>query len=152
VEQLLVAARGEEVRYLVRMLSLNLRVGAVRTTILTALGRALALTPPSGEEPSGLGESKGKGKAKLKDKDDEIWRKMMDAESLVKQVYVRHPHFGHIVDAALDSGLGRLSDNVQLSVGEAMFLLNTKYVYSFKRRDTASSYPWLSYSFSGRNI
>ncbi|CAE6404605.1 unnamed protein product [Rhizoctonia solani] len=117
VEQLLVAARGEEVRYLVRMLSLNLRVGAVRTTILTALGRALALTPPSGEEPSGLGESKGKGKAKLKDKDDEIWRKMMDAESLVKQVYVRHPHFGHIVDAALDSGLGRLSDNVQLSVG-----------------------------------
>ncbi|CAE6421544.1 unnamed protein product [Rhizoctonia solani] len=119
VEQLMVAARGEEVRYLVRMLSLNLRVGAVRTTILTALGRALALTPPNGEEPDGLGEprGKGKGKAKLKDKDDGIWQRMMDAESLVKQVYVRHPHFGHIVDAALNLGFERLSDNVQLTVG-----------------------------------
>ncbi|KAF8710656.1 DNA ligase, partial [Rhizoctonia solani] len=119
VEKLLVAARGEEVRYLVRMLSLNLRVGAVKTTILTALGRALALTPPSGEELNVLGESsaKGKGKAKLKERDHELWQKMIDAETLVKQVYVRHPHFGHIVNAALDSGLEHLSDNVQLTVG-----------------------------------
>ncbi|KAF8758766.1 DNA ligase [Rhizoctonia solani] len=101
VEKLLVAARGEE------------------TTILTALGRALALTPPSGEELNVLGESrvKGKGKAKLKERDHELWQKMIDAETLVKQVYVRHPHFGHIVNAALDSGLEHLSDNVQLTVG-----------------------------------
>ncbi|CAE7072296.1 unnamed protein product [Rhizoctonia solani] len=130
VEKLLVSARGEEVRYLVRMLSLNLRVGAVRTTILTALGKALVLTPPSGEEPKELGEPeepeepeeprgkrKGKGKAKSKGKINELDKKMADAVALVKQVYVRHPHFGHIVNAALDSGLEGLSDNVQLTVG-----------------------------------
>ncbi|CAE6415626.1 unnamed protein product [Rhizoctonia solani] len=125
VEQLLVAARGEEVRYLVRMLSLNLRVGAVRTTIITALGRALVLTPPIGEEPKGMGDlrvvgeprGKRKGKAKDKDKDDALGQKMLDAEKLVKRVYVRHPHFGHIVDAALESGLEGLSNNVQLTVG-----------------------------------
>ncbi|KAG8733618.1 hypothetical protein FRC11_004546 [Ceratobasidium sp. 423] len=121
VEQLLVAARGEEVRYLVRMLNLNLRVGAVRATILTALGRALVLTPPNGGEPKGLREprekAEGKGKAKAKGKKDELGQKMADAEALMKQVYVRHPHFGHIVDAALGSGLDGLSDRVQLTVG-----------------------------------
>jgi DNA ligase 1 len=37
---------GEEPRYLVRTLVHNLRVGAVRTTILSALARAVTLTPP----------------------------------------------------------------------------------------------------------
>ncbi|CAE6516509.1 unnamed protein product [Rhizoctonia solani] len=124
VERLLVAASGEEVRYLVRMLSLNLRVGAVRTSILTALGRALVLTPPNGEEPKELHEprekeeGKGKGKAKPKSKKGgELGQKMADAEALVKQVYIRHPHFGHIVDATLESGLEGLLDRVQLTVG-----------------------------------
>ncbi|KAL5635505.1 hypothetical protein ACGC1H_004333 [Rhizoctonia solani] len=123
IEQLLVAAKGEEVRYLVRTLSLNLRVGAVRTTILNALGRALFLTPPSGEEPKGLGELRGqeegekKKKGRTKDKGNAVGQKMVDAEALVRQVYVRHPHFGHIVDTALKSGLEGLSDGVQLTVG-----------------------------------
>ncbi|KAG8834684.1 hypothetical protein FRC17_007769 [Serendipita sp. 399] len=39
---------GEEPRYLVRMLVQNLRVGAVRTTILSALARAIVLTPTRG--------------------------------------------------------------------------------------------------------
>lgn len=37
---------GEEPRYLIRTLVHNLRVGAVRTTILSALARAITLTPP----------------------------------------------------------------------------------------------------------
>jgi DNA ligase 1 len=37
---------GEEARYLVRTMVHNLRVGAVRTTILSALARAIVLTPP----------------------------------------------------------------------------------------------------------
>ncbi|QRW00404.1 ATP-dependent DNA ligase [Ceratobasidium sp. AG-Ba] len=126
VEKLLVAARGEEVRYLVRTLSLHLRVGAVRTTILTALGRALVLTPPSGEgwTPLQTGEqrvrTKGKGKGKDKETDPEleaIVQRMSWAEGLVKQVYVRHPHFGHIVDAVLEVGLEGLVEKVQLAVG-----------------------------------
>lgn len=46
VEKLLLSAQGEEVRYLVRTLSMHLRVGAVRTTILTGLARASVLTWP----------------------------------------------------------------------------------------------------------
>ncbi|CUA78293.1 DNA ligase 1 [Rhizoctonia solani] len=121
IEKLLVAARGEEVRYLVRMLSLNLRVGAVRKSIVSALGRALVLTPPNGEEPKELSEPRekeeGKKKAKSKSKNDALEQKMADAEALMKQVYVRHPNFGHIVDVALQLGLEGLSDGVQLTVG-----------------------------------
>ncbi|KAG9103095.1 hypothetical protein FRC06_000243 [Ceratobasidium sp. 370] len=127
VEKLLVAARGEEVRYLVRTLGLHLRVGAVRTTILTALGRALILTPPTGDgwcARGAIGEDgkgKGKGKAKTKEEVDpereEIMQKMEWAEGLLKQVYIRHPHFGHIVDAVLEVGLEGLADKVQLAVG-----------------------------------
>lgn len=140
VEQLLVAARGEEARYLVRTLSLNLRVGAVRTTILAALGRALALTSPTSsgdeiilkknavvEEDEGKDVDKGKkrkakGKAKEVDAEREaIVQRMVEGEQLIKQIYVRHPHFGHIVEAVLDHGLEGLSEKVQLAVGE--FLL-----------------------------
>lgn len=46
VEKLLVAAAGEEVRWLVRTLGQNLRVGAVRASLLTALARAVVLSPP----------------------------------------------------------------------------------------------------------
>ncbi|KAK0465632.1 ATP-dependent DNA ligase [Desarmillaria tabescens] len=45
LQKLLVSAKGEETRFLVRTLCQNLRVGAVRTSILTALARATVLTP-----------------------------------------------------------------------------------------------------------
>jgi DNA ligase-1 len=135
VEKLLVAAQGEEVRYLIRTLSLNLRVGAVRTTILIALARALVLTPPHGEEwrrrevavqavGEGEGEGEGKRRKKVKKEADpereDILQRMEQAEGLLKQVYVRHPHFGHIVDGVLEVGLEGLADKVQLTVGECL--------------------------------
>lgn len=42
---------GEEPRYLVRTLAQNLRVGAVRTTILSALARAVVLSPLRSTSP-----------------------------------------------------------------------------------------------------
>ncbi|QRW27554.1 ATP-dependent DNA ligase [Rhizoctonia solani] len=97
VEKLLVAARGEEVRYLVRMLSLNLSRGG------------------QGDYSDRAGKGVGFDASERRGT-ERPWR-VEDAETLVKQVYVRHPHFGHIVNAALDSGLEHLSDNVQLTVG-----------------------------------
>ena len=47
--------RGEEARFLVRTLAQNLRVGAVRTTILSALARASALS----SNPDIIGEAPG---------------------------------------------------------------------------------------------
>ncbi|GAA5861202.1 hypothetical protein JCM8547_008517 [Rhodosporidiobolus lusitaniae] len=64
VKKLLLSARGEEVRYVVRLLVQNLRIGAVRLTLLTALARAFCLAVPGGE-----GEEK-EGDVRMKDEED----------------------------------------------------------------------------------
>ncbi|CAA7261687.1 unnamed protein product [Cyclocybe aegerita] len=137
VEKLLLAAIGEEVRYLMRTLCQNLRVGAVRTSILTALARAIVLTPPLGvsTDPSS-GEiehyassdlltklkeldpsiSSSKGKARDAER-EELIGKFQRAESLVKQVYVKHPSYDQLIPALLEGGFDSLADRVPLTVG-----------------------------------
>ncbi|KAF7981878.1 hypothetical protein HWV62_31447 [Athelia sp. TMB] len=129
VEKLLVAAKGEETRFLVRTLSMNLRVGAVRTSILTALARAMALTPPativsgSSEKSAYRVDEDVQEAAKSTPVDDAVKdvvnQKLAEAESLVKQIFVQHPNYDDIVAALLDGGLGCLSEKVPLTVGEA---------------------------------
>jgi DNA ligase-1 len=133
VERLLLAASGEEVRYLTRTLLQNLRVGAVRTSILTALARAVVLTPPEGVKDQTIqcnGEtynidrqsisrmlpSNPKGK-KRNTEQDQIIALLQKAESLVKQVYAKHPNFDQIIPALLENGLNSLSECVPLTVG-----------------------------------
>ncbi|OBZ68078.1 DNA ligase 3 [Grifola frondosa] len=132
VEKLLVAAKGEETRYLVRTLGQNLRVGAVRTS-LAALARAMVLSPPvalsgtaSSEPPFRVGpqlladikplssDSRKKVADEARDKFNDICIK---AESLIKRVYVQHPNYDHIVKALLDAGLEGLAAELPLSVG-----------------------------------
>ncbi|KAF5322738.1 hypothetical protein D9619_002019 [Psilocybe cf. subviscida] len=110
VEKLLLSARGEEVRYLTRTLCQNLRVGAVRTSILTALARAVVLTPPSSS-----GEQTDTSTQALSKEDQMAVFK--NAESLLKQVYVKHPAYDDIIPAVLDQGLISLAERVPLSVG-----------------------------------
>jgi DNA ligase-1 len=133
VEKLLVAAKGEEIRYLVRTLSQHIRVGAVRTTILTAFARALVLTPPAtSTNPISSGFSytaspelvarvsrpfqsspeKGEDSPKAL-----LLEKFAVAEASLKKVYVRHPNYDHIVSAILQVGLDGLAERVLLTVG-----------------------------------
>jgi DNA ligase 1 len=134
VEKLLLSASGEEIRYLTRTLSQNLRVGAVRTSILSALARAMVLTPnPSLRSPEGdqtpsfhlsasflsdleklLSSSKGKSQDST---GEPILSHFKRAESLVKQVYVRHPSYDKIISALLQGGLDSLAQSVPLAVG-----------------------------------
>ncbi|XP_006460839.1 hypothetical protein AGABI2DRAFT_69760 [Agaricus bisporus var. bisporus H97] len=119
IEKLLLSANGEEIRYMTRTLCQNLRVGAVRTSMLTALARAIALSYESpglleGEDTlhvsasllRKLQKSPVKNKAGLSDcprnKLNEIFSK---AESIVKGVFVKHPNYGDIVAALLDTGI-----------------------------------------------
>ncbi|GAA5893279.1 hypothetical protein JCM5296_001658 [Sporobolomyces johnsonii] len=53
VKKLLLSSTGEEVRYIVRILVQNLRIGAVRLTLLTALARAFCLSRAGGGEGGG---------------------------------------------------------------------------------------------------
>ncbi|KAM7213429.1 hypothetical protein V8F06_011167 [Rhypophila decipiens] len=101
VDQLLQDARGgEESRYIVRTLCQNLRIGAVKTTMLIALSRAFLLSKPPGADfpiknPSDL--------AKLKKEDlAEIWGK---TEEIVKASYARHPDYNDLVPVMLEIGV-----------------------------------------------
>lgn len=49
---MLLSATGEQVRYIVRILASNLRIGAVRLSLLSALARAFVLSRPPGKEPA----------------------------------------------------------------------------------------------------
>jgi DNA ligase-1 len=125
VEKLLVSAKGEEIRYLVRTLSMNLRVGAVRTSILTALARATVLSP--GPEGSTLHVSasliakaealptNNKGKATLPAR-GEILAKFSTADTMLKKVFVLHPNYDDIAKELLE-GLDGLETRVHLSIG-----------------------------------
>ena len=134
VERLLVSAKGEETRYLVRTLSMNLRVGAVRTSILTALAKAMVLTHPCTISGSQLADSSyhvaesfvAKGDSvpvspQTKSSRNEITEKFILAESLVKKIYVQHPNYDHIVTALLEAGLDGLAERVPLVVGKCYF-------------------------------
>ncbi len=132
VEKLLVAARGEETRFLVRTLGQNLRVGAVRT-VLAALARAMVLTPPPmvaapiandspfrvrAETLAGVKPLNAKKKVadEARDALNEVY---LVAESLLKRVYVQHPNYDHIVKALLEVGLDGLSEQLPLTIGES---------------------------------
>ncbi|TFK44414.1 ATP-dependent DNA ligase [Crucibulum laeve] len=126
MEKLLVAANGEEIRYLTRTLSKNLRVGAVRTSILVALARAMVLAGASlrysGSEHYASKELLIRIKSAAGKKSVDAFRKELDAtfqraEALIKGVYVKHPNYDHIVGALLDHGLDGLPGHVPLSVG-----------------------------------
>ncbi|GLB37636.1 putative DNA ligase [Lyophyllum shimeji] len=131
VEKLLLAATGEEVRFLTRTLSQNLRVGAVRTSILSALARAMVLMPishftetretfPYHVSPELLDKLQSASTSKSKAVDlarTELAAKFAQAENLVKRAYVRHPNYDRITSALLEAGLDGLQDRVPLTVG-----------------------------------
>ncbi|KAH8828249.1 DNA ligase [Flagelloscypha sp. PMI_526] len=132
IEKLMLAARGEEVRFLVRTLSQNLRVGAVRTSILTALARAVTLLTAqqaptlvsaqssfhATEELLRAIKPMGNGKDcpadPAREKLHELFR---DSESRLKAVYAKHPNFDDIVGALLASGLDNIETLVPFSIG-----------------------------------
>ena len=145
VEKLLLSASGEEIRYLTRTLSQNLRVGAVRTSILSALARAMVLTPNSSlESPSDdqapshhlsasvlsdLKKLPSSSKGKSRDTIGElILSHFKRAESLMKQIYVRHPSYDKIIPALLQGGLDSLAQSVSLIVGLSRYGHLSMYV------------------------
>lgn len=138
VEKLLVSANGEETRFLVRTLVQNLRVGAVRTTMLSALARAMVLNRPSAEcLPQSQSdqlfadeillrlvkplEDKKRKAANQDEARDSIVSLFAKADSLIRRVYVQHPNYEHIVQALLQHPFELLPEQVRLSIGSQLF-------------------------------
>ncbi|KAK8861449.1 hypothetical protein IAR55_002268 [Kwoniella newhampshirensis] len=130
VRKLMVQARGEEVKFLVRSLVGNLRIGAVRLTLLTALARATALLhmptelvqsvrpipapPPKAEK----GQKRiPRPKFEPDPAREEVEERCLDAVKVVRKVYVRHPNYGDLVRGLDAGGLEGVEGRVPVSVG-----------------------------------
>ncbi|KAJ6028337.1 hypothetical protein N7540_003913 [Penicillium herquei] len=101
VEKLLQDTRGaEESRYIVRTLVQNLRIGAVKTTMLIALARAFLYSKPAGAEFSIRPNHE---LARLKK--DELAEIYTNAEEIVKASYARHPSYNDLVPCLLEIGV-----------------------------------------------
>lgn len=101
VEKLLQDTRGaEESRYIVRTLVQNLRIGAVKTTMLIALARAFLYSKPSGAEFFIRSQHQ---LARLKK--DELSEVYANAEEIVKASYARHPSYNDLVPCLLEIGV-----------------------------------------------
>jgi DNA ligase-1 len=159
VEKLLVAAKGEEARFLVRSLLCNLRVGAVRTSLLSALARAVALSPSASSPvpgpsslfssvpdlllrveplPSGKNKKKNTDAARL-----ELATVLQASEELIRRVYARHPNYNDLVAGLLEVGLDGLADSVTLSVGQSFVVHWSRLSSSFCLRTGIPLLPTL---------
>ena len=147
VEKLLVSTvwNPEESRYLVRTLIGNLRTGAVKLSLTSALARAFSLSRPTGNredrvdernffvtekeraiiagEVSGeVVEGKGKSTKKVAKSDLllEVEGKVSLGEKTLRKVWSRHPNYGHLVAALLEGGLDELEERVPLAIGSSV--------------------------------
>jgi DNA ligase-1 len=101
VERLVQDARGaEESRYIVRTLCQHLRIGAVKTTMLIALSRALLLSRPNGATFQ-LRDVTELSKLKKEDLAP-VWK---EAEEIVKTCFARRPNYNDLVPALLEVGV-----------------------------------------------
>ncbi|KAJ5211693.1 uncharacterized protein N7498_003339 [Penicillium cinerascens] len=101
VEKLLQDTRGaEESRYIVRTLVQNLRIGAVKTTMLIALARAFLYSKPDGAEFTVRPQHELASMKK-----DQLAETYSNAEEIVKASYARHPNYNDLVPCLLEIGV-----------------------------------------------
>ncbi|KAI5790674.1 hypothetical protein DFH27DRAFT_596019 [Peziza echinospora] len=129
VERLLVMAEGpEEARYLARTFVQNLRIGAVKTTMLIALSRAFLYTPPPGatsarketedEENKNDQEQPPRPQVLTPNLPKETLTDLhLRAEEAVKRCFARRPNYNDLVPALLEGGTEGLEERCGLRLG-----------------------------------
>jgi ATP-dependent DNA ligase len=115
VEKLLQDTRGaEESRYVVRTLVQNLRIGAVKTTMLIALARAFLYSKPEGAEFTVRPQQEISSLKK-----DQLAEIYSNAEEIVKASYARHPNYNDLVPCLLEIGV---TDELLIRCGLALHI------------------------------
>jgi DNA ligase-1 len=94
IQKLMVASKGEEAKYIVRMLQAKLRIGIQIPTLLQALAYAFTLTVPGGST------DKRKGQGKLSD--SKLEANMIAMEAAVKQAFSEMPNFDKVIGALME--------------------------------------------------
>lgn len=97
--KLLQDATNDEAKYIVRFLQKTLKTGAAEKTVIVALARAIAYTPPNKKI---INQKKKLGDEKFFELSDQI-------EMSIKQAVCEYPDYGHIINV-----LQRIGDDHEL--------------------------------------
>ncbi|KAF4675378.1 tRNA ligase [Perkinsus chesapeaki] len=99
ITKCLVAAKGEEAKYIVRTLQGRLRVGILSATILQALAYAFVLTKPAeGKDKECIPDIR---KEKPSPSNEKIALQMMELEAATKQAFCEVPSYDKLVECLL---------------------------------------------------
>ena len=114
VRRLLLASQSPlETKYTMRILIQNLRVGATRTSTLTALANAVVLH----EELARVSKDmSGRHNFKLHEL-TLVKNSMAEAEQIIRSAFARIPDFDIIVAHLIDGGVKRLEDSADMIIG-----------------------------------
>eukprot|EP00475_Leptophrys_vorax_P001696 TRINITY_DN10933_c0_g1_i5.p1 TRINITY_DN10933_c0_g1~~TRINITY_DN10933_c0_g1_i5.p1 ORF type:complete len:554 (-),score=158.12 TRINITY_DN10933_c0_g1_i5:43-1704(-) len=125
IKKLMGAAKSLELRYLVRSLQGKMRIGSNESTVMSALAKALVLTPPGEYKENSTIQELDKSYGKLVDIESQI----ETALAIIKKVHSEVPNWDLIVSAILEHGLKGLSKHCKLTPGvpvKAMLAKPTK--------------------------
>mmetsp|Transcript_107650 Transcript_107650/g.332526 ORF Transcript_107650/g.332526 Transcript_107650/m.332526 type:complete len:782 (-) Transcript_107650:19-2364(-) len=116
IEKLLAASRGEEAKYIVRMLQAKLRVGIQTPTVLQALADAFSLTSPA--LPGGRPAAADVRRAAQPPAAAALEARMGALEAAVRQAFSEMPNFERLVGALLEGREGAaLAEACHISLG-----------------------------------
>ncbi|XP_044584062.1 DNA ligase 1 isoform X1 [Cotesia glomerata] len=111
IQNLFVACRFSEARYLIRSLAGKLRIGLAEQSVLQALALACAMTPPNQEYPPEVLD------ASKKVSSDEFKKKYDEIALIIKTTYCECPNYGMIVPVLLEDGVAELPKKCKLTPG-----------------------------------
>jgi DNA ligase-1 len=119
------AAKSLELRYLVRALQGKMRIGCNESSVMSALAKALVLTPPGEYKETSSIQELDRSHGKLGDIESQI----ETALAIIKKVHSEVPNWDLIVENIIKHGLKDLSKHCKLTPGvpvKAMLAKPTK--------------------------
>jgi len=115
IQKMLVASRGEEAKYLVRMLQAKLRIGIQMPTVLQALAYSFCLTRPARGGAVTVADCR-RGEAKIGSA--QLEEMMVTMEAAVRQAYCEMPNIDNLVKALMEGRDGKgLLEVCHISLG-----------------------------------
>jgi len=107
IKKMIVSCRESEIKYIIRCLQGNLRIGLAAQTVQSSLAQAVVLTPPGGKV---MDASKHMGPGEL---EEEIKK----TDKIIKQAFIEVPNFEHVITMLLKHGIKELPKHCQLTPG-----------------------------------
>lgn len=130
IVKLIQDSSNDEAKYIVRFLQKTLKTGAAEKTVITALARAVAYTPPN--KPGVLNQKKTLG-------EENFFKLCDDVEYSIKQAICEFPNYGKVIEELMNCGDKHelLKDQCHIRVGipvKPMLAKPTKGVHIILQR------------------